>query len=161
MSTDNEFVPDGSQQESGGQLRAKLEAALKDLKKRDEELETLKAEVSKKSLDAVFSELGVPEKARALYKGDVDKPAVEKWLADYADVLRLPTPVASEQEQQQRSIQRADSLGDDSGLPGEDAWREAAAKVAHTSPNKNPAALEEFFAAAGLRRGELTPPQMG
>lgn len=161
VSTDNEFLPDGNQQESGGQLRKKLEETLNLLKKRDKEYEELQAEVSKKSLDAVFTELGVPEKARALYKGDVDKPAVEKWLADYADVLRLPTPAASEQEQLQRSVQRADSLGEDANLPSEDAWREEAAKVARTSPNRDPAALEKFLASAGLRRGELTPPQMG
>jgi hypothetical protein len=158
--SDNEFVPDSNQQEPGGQLRARLEAALKDLKKRDDELAELKTEATKRSLDGLFSELGVPEKARGFYRGDPDKAAIEKWIEAHADVLRLPDRPPPEQEQAVRNLQRADGLGEDSSLPSEDAWREAAAAVAKTSPNRDPAALDKFFAAAGVRKGTLTPPQM-
>lgn len=162
MSTENEFVPDGNQQqESGGSLRKTLEDALKRLHERDQELETLKAEMNKKSLDAVFSELGVPEKARAFYHGEADKAAIEKWVSDNADVLRLPTQAPPEQEQQMRAVQRADNVTNDFDSLGDEAWREAAEKVAHSSPTKNPAALDEFFRAAGLGKGSLIPPQIG
>lgn len=164
MTTDD-FVPEGKAQpktESGGKLRDKLEAALKENKKRGELVAKLEAQLTSQKLATAMDAAGVPEKARAFYKGEPDAEAIKAWVEEHSDVLRLSdSPQASEQEQGLRAVQRADGLGMDQDLPGQEAWAEAAAKVAKSSPTSNPDALNDLFTAAGLGRGSLTPPQLG
>lgn len=124
----------------GGTLRAKLEEALKRASDAEAKLAEATKQLSQRTAQDVFSKLGVPDKVRKLYTGDVSEEAITTWVQEYADVFGITpeggdekaveeTPEDTARNDQIRSVQNASKLGFDGGSTGAALLAEAEAKL--------------------------------
>lgn len=116
----NEFMSDDAQpQQSGGGMRARLEAALAKLRELESENATLKTNLSERTVSDVWKELGVPERFRKAYLGEKNADAIKAWWSELAPVVNLDAaadePQETEEQREQRealqSFQQAGQLG--------------------------------------------------
>jgi len=103
----DEFVTEGSDQATPGQLRQKLEAeiaARKAVEKRLAEYETASAQ---RAVADTWQKLQVPESIRSAYRGDEDPAAIEAWWKDYGSLFNIEQAAAvAPQETQEQKVQR-------------------------------------------------------
>lgn len=103
---------------SGGGLRKQLETALAELKAAKEKNVELETQVTRHTIDSVFSELDVPEKVRKFYTGEPDKDKILEWCRENADVFGISPgtggddkPEDKERNDQLRDVQTAGKVG--------------------------------------------------
>lgn len=116
----NEFMSDDAQpQQTGGGMRAKLEAALAKLRELEAENTTLKAKTAEREVADIWSDLKVPERFRKAYLGEKNADAIKAWWSELAPVVNLDAaadePQETKEQREQRealqSFQQAGQLG--------------------------------------------------
>jgi hypothetical protein len=86
----DEFAPGDSEGDTGGALRTKLEAAIKQLREKDKQLSELQQERTKRTLNDLLTKAEVPAKFHKLAEktlgSDLDETAFNGFLEEYGDL---------------------------------------------------------------------------
>jgi hypothetical protein len=140
MPDDNQFLPDDDDQvqppvNDGGSLRKFAEDQKKRADALEKQLRDVQTSLARRDAESVFNELGINEKVRKFYTGDLTKDAISEWWKENAEVFGVdpgvgndPTLNDAQQQHQQdiQNVQQAAQLGQDrSGAVSRETMAEA------------------------------------
>lgn len=140
MPDDNQFLPDDDGQEpapvnDGGSLRKFAEDQKKRADALEKQLREVQTSLARRDAESVFTELGINEKVRKFYTGELTKDAISQWWKENAEVFGVdpgvgndPTLDPAQQQHQQdiQNVQQAAQLGQDrSGAVSRETMAEA------------------------------------
>lgn len=148
-------------------LRAKVREAAKRIKSLSEENAKFKEAETRKTLDATWEELKVPEAVRKFYTGEPTAEAVKKWFDENKAVFNLggssetdedagqeQTPEqqaqAQQLQQQLQGVTQAANLGFDAPNVGLEALAAQGQQLAGKSAAANMADLDAYLAKLGF-----------
>lgn len=126
MPDDNQFLPDDPDPtqppSDGGSLRRFAEDQKKRADALEKQLKEVQTSLAKRDAESVFTELGINEKVRKFYHGDLTKDAISEWWKENAEVFGVdpgvgkdPTLDDAQQQHQQDilNVQQAAQVGQD------------------------------------------------